>query len=320
MRCWRRLTLATAALAMTTATITANGAGASGAAPIPAAAFGMHLLGAGVHPYPGLGFGAARVWDMGVTWADLQPTPTTLLNDQNPAVQRLDHIVQLFTGHGVRPLIVLGMTPSWAVDTACHAPAPWPAQTCGPTVIAGQSPAWSNYVLFLATRYHDVDFEVWNEPNLRNGWNDTLSKLATLQQLASEAVHAAGTGDTVVSPGIAVTAGSPLAWLRDFLQAPGGRDFDEVGIHLYPIDAAARRGYGPEWSVQMLAQVRRVLSANGVTTPIWDTEVNVGRYDFRHSSSRAFTGMAGAAMVARTYLLQLSSGISRAVWAVAMRP
>src|SRR5947209_10487312 len=176
LRCLRRLTVAAAAVAMTAATMITNGAGAATSAPIPAAAFGMHLLGAGVHPYPRLGFGSARVWDMGVTWADLQPTATTLLDDSNPAVQRLDAIVHLFAARGVRPLIVLGMTPKWAIDSACHAPAPWPAETCGPTVIAGQSPAWSSYVLFLAQRYSNVDFEVWNEPNLRNGWNDTLSK------------------------------------------------------------------------------------------------------------------------------------------------
>ena len=110
------------------------------------------------------------------------------------------------------------------------------------------------------------------------------------------------------------TAGSPLTWLHDFLQEPGGRAFDDVGIHLYPIDLAARRGYGPEWSMQVLAQARRVLTAAGVSAPIWDTEVNVGRYLFRKSSSRAFTGTSGAAMVARTYLLQLSGGVSRVYW------
>lgn len=309
----RRLVVAVAAA--TTVIATALGAsGAAPAAPIGPAAFGMHFLGMGSRPYPGLSFGSARLWDMGVTWADLQPTPTDPIAGTNPAVRRLDAIVHGFQARHVRPLIVLGMTPAWAVDPNCHPPAKWPLQTCGPVVVGGQSPAWSSYVLSLALRYSDVDFEVWNEPNLRNGWNDSITKLATLQHLAATAIHDAGTGDVVVSPSVAVTSGSPLSWLSAFLRAPGGRDFDVFGLHLYPSDRSARGGYGPEWSIGMLHRVRAVLRRHGVRAPTWDTEMNVGRYPYRHSSSRAFAGLLGAAMVARTYLLQLARGVDRVYW------
>src|SRR5438270_4797151 len=60
--------------------------------PISAAAFGMHYLDI-AHPYPPLPFGTARVWDMGVTWADLQPAPGTW--DQ-AALAKLDGIVATF--------------------------------------------------------------------------------------------------------------------------------------------------------------------------------------------------------------------------------
>jgi hypothetical protein len=169
-------------------------------------------------------------------------------------------------------------------------------------------------VLALAARYQNVDFELWNEPNLRNGWNYSIEKLATLQHLAYTAIHAAGTGDRLVSPTVAVTAGSPFTWLGAFLRAPGGHEFDVFGLHLYPSDRSARRGDGPEWSAGTFGRVRALLRRNGVTTPVWDTEMNVGRYTFRHSTSRAFTGSLAAAMVARAHLLLLSSGVERIYW------
>ena len=311
----RRAGLAAMSAALVAAaTLAAGAAPTAGRPPVAATAFGMHFFGLGTRPFPRLPFGSARIWDMGVTWADLQPTPTDQIDDANPAVQRLDAIVHGFQARHVRPLLVLGMTPSWAVDPNCRPPAPWSQQTCGPFVVAGQSPAWSSYVLALATRYSNIDFEVWNEPNLRNGWNDTLDKLAALQHLAYSAIHAAGSGDRLVSPTVAVTAGSPFTWLPAFLHAPGGHDFDVFGIHLYPSDKSARRGYGPEWAAQILGAVRALLRRNGVTAPIWDTEMNVGRYPYRHSTSRTFTGTLGAAMVARAYLLMLSSGVERVYW------
>src|SRR5206468_1810077 len=80
-----------------------------------------------------------------------------------------------------------------------------------------------------------------------------------------------------------------------------------------PADKAARAGYGPEWSIGMLQQLRAVLRRHAVSKPIWDTEVNVGRAQFRRTS-RTFPGLSGAAMVARTYLLHLDNGVERAYW------
>jgi len=48
----------------------------SSSASVPAissSAFGMHYLNTG-HAYPPLAFASARIWDMSVTWKDLQPS------------------------------------------------------------------------------------------------------------------------------------------------------------------------------------------------------------------------------------------------------
>jgi hypothetical protein len=186
-------------------------------------------------------------------------------------------------------------------------------ETCAPAA-RGQDSPWATYVEFLARRYHGVSFEVWNEPNLRNGFNDTPASLAEMQQTARAVIRRVSPGTRVVSPSVAVTAGDPLGWLRSFLAAPGGRDFDVFGIHLYPLDAAARGGTGPEWSMGMLGQVEQVLGTFGIRAPIWDTEVNVGRYQFRNTTSRVFSGLDGAAVLARTYALQLGEGVQRLYW------
>src|SRR5437764_770431 len=97
---------------------------------------------------------------------------------------------------------------------------------------------WAAYVVALAYRYHNVDFEVWNEPNLHSSWNGSISSLAALQYSAYKAVHNATTTDRVVSPGVAITAVSPYntaatTWFKTFLSAAGGKSFGIVGIHMY---------------------------------------------------------------------------------------
>lgn len=320
----RRLVTAAAASALATTTLVGLAAPSASAAPAPISQYGfsLHFLEPGTHAYPSLPFGSARTQDMGVTWADLQPTQTTVLttDGSNPGVNRLTQIVNLFHSHGVRPLIVLGWTPSWAADPSCN-PGTFPQQTCPPVILNGQSPDWTNYVRFLAKTYKGVDFEVWNEPNLHSAFADNnpatgARKIAVLQSLAYTAVHNAANGDRLVSPGVAVTPGNQFAWLKAFFSAPGGKKFDYFGIHLYPVDKAVKGGYGPEWSVGVLAQIRTLLKNYGVGgKQIWDTEMNIGRQPQASPTSRTFdeSGL-GAAMVARTYLSQLSSGVARVYW------
>lgn len=293
-------------------------ASATSAAPIGYAritrrSFGMHWLD---HTSPALtrmSFGSVRLMaGDAVTWPMLQPTATTRLDASNPAVHQMDAIVAGYLHRGVEPLIELGPTPTWAAERCPHGT--WPAETCAPSARGASSP-WAHYVQFLAHRYRSASFEMWNEPNLRNGYNDTVEHLAEMQATAHAALKHANPHAVLVSPTVAVTAGDPLGWLTKFFAAPGGKDFDVFGVHLYSADAAARAGNGPEWSLDMVHQVGAVLAAAGLQQrAMWDTEVNVGRYDFRNTTSRVFTGLDGAAMVARVYATQLGSGLRRVYW------
>src|SRR3954452_3717821 len=94
-------TIAAAALmASPIAAVTAPTADAAVPA-ISASSFGMHWLHPGQTAWPALSFGTARIWDMGVTWSELQPSATSTFDSTNPAVARLDAIVNAYRSHHV---------------------------------------------------------------------------------------------------------------------------------------------------------------------------------------------------------------------------
>jgi len=289
-------------------------------AAVSADSFGMHVLQLGAHPYPPMPFGTVRVWDMGVTWKDLQPTQATpLTGNGNAALSRLDSIVSTLRQHGAQPMITLGMTPDWAANSCPHVTGgtDWGLQTCAPKDTSVNGP-WGRYVKALATRYASSVkyFETWNEPSLRNGYNDSVAALAKMQQTAYTVLHSLRHGQQLASPGIPFTNGPPtngVNWLSSFFTAPGGTSFDIVGLHLYPADPAVRAGDGPEWAVAVaLPQVRQVLEQHGLADrAIWNTETNVGRAP-AHTGYQA--GVAGAAAVARTFILAPEAGIARTIW------
>src|SRR4051794_4871300 len=348
-RLTRRLGTVVAAAVVASPALALPATQASASVPaISASAFDMHQLDTS-HAFK-VTFASARIWDMGgVKWFELQPnaptyTPGDALGLTPPsstdgfdatAVARLDSIVRTFAGRHVDPLITLGMTPSWAANTSgCNtvdnSGHDWGTQTCAP--LDGYADGnghsfgdpWSNYVSYLATRYDGqhsdangsslpkvTNFELWNEPNLRNGWNGSIAKLASMQQSAYNILHSHG--QKLVSPSIPFTVGGAYTWLNSFLHAAGGKSYDITGLHLYPSDGAAKGGYGPEWSMNTaLVGARKILSNNGVGgRQIWNTETNVGRVP---AHTTIGSGTAGAAAVARTFILATQNKIARTMW------
>ena len=339
----RRLgTVATAALIAAPAlAIPATSAQAAVPA-VSAQAFGMHWMSNG--PYPSsMPFSVARIWGGAApTWAQLQPngpTPhytygTDILGNptqtqdgwnaaawDDTALGKLDSMVNTFRSHGVDPMITLGMTPDWASDGCNHVADgyDWGSQTCAPVTSAvdGSDP-WAAYVTFLANRYAGKVryFELWNEPSLHNGYNDDIGRLAAMQNQAYGILHSFG--DQLVSPSIPFTNGAGgsttpgLNWMATFLSQSGGKSFDITGLHLYPNDPSVKGGYGPEWSFNTaLAGAKKVLSQFGVNRPIWNTEMNVGRIP---AHTTVGSGAAGAAVVARTFILTTQNKIARTMW------
>jgi hypothetical protein len=265
----------------------------------------MHILQFGSLPWPKLPIGAIRLWDNDVRWADLQPSGPSW---DPTALKRLDTLVNTSRAHGADPLLVLGMTPSWAARSCKHFVdgTEWGVATCSPAATGASSP-WANYVRFLAKRYKGKvhAYETWNEPNLRNGWNDSPARLAALQATAKSVLRSVDPGIRLLSPSIAITCCDPVGWLDNYLGRSGGTSFDIVGIHLYPAPHQV-----PEWSMSMLAQVRTVLAKHGVHAPVWDTELNVGR----KIANETYGGSLGAALLARALIIGTANGVSRNFW------
>lgn len=319
---------ATATIASSVAIMPASAA----PAPLPKAAFGMHYLGFGTsHAYPGsLGFGSARIWDDGVDWAQLQPnapsvtcTATDLLGnctsyatsdgwDQN-ALHKLDTIVQKYAAYHVDPVLVLGMTPAWATSSAVCSK--YPAATCPPATTSSSSP-WGLYVKTLAQRYNGHNgfpkvtyFETWNEANLSVGYTGSVATLAAMQATAHSVLGTVGASQKLLSPSYAIAYGSGwsnLTWLDHFLKSSGGKSYDVTNLHMYPAVPTAKGNYGPEAAIHRFAQVKTLLSNDGVGgRQIWDTELNEG---YR------YTGTAGAAQVVRLLVLGTDNHVARTFW------
>jgi hypothetical protein len=318
----RRLaTLLTAVAVVTPVAAVTGGPAANAAVPaIQASAFGTHWVDINKYRYPIMPFGTARIWDMGVDWAQLQPSQTTVMDPSaNGALASLDYIVNTFAAHHVDPLLTIGMTPSWAAANCQHYVdgQEWGDQTC-PAQDTSVSGPWGQYVAFLANRYAGKVhyFEMWNEPSLHNGYNGSMSALAQMQASAYSIVHSYGI--KLVSPGIPFTNGSwtnGYNWLKSYLSQPGAKDYDIFGVHLYPSDTAARGGYGPEWSILsgLTYAKNAVAAAKAPVRPIWNTEYNVGRRYASPPTGYRDTA-AGAGPTAQSFILATQWHIARTFW------
>lgn len=292
--------------------------------------FGMHVNGLGVSrnlPSKRL-VGAVRLWDTGTTWADIQPTPTTW------NWTRLDAAVAAAKANGMKPLIVLGQTPTWASSQ--------PTLDTGHGFVPGSMAApahltqWRAYVTAVVARYSRkgvTDYQTWNEPNGGLFFTGTPQQMAALNLAAYQAVHAGtvvkkkvkvkGRTTTVttvrrkyptaqlVGPGFVTRRSAQVTWMSKYLRITGARQVDTVGVHLY-----SNPGQGPESTMVQLATVRRYLKiAKLDTLPVWVTEVSFGgAVGGSHNKPEVITPANQAAYVARFLLLARAAGVARTYW------
>lgn len=121
-----------------------------------------------LHPFtepPNIPVKHWRLWDVGVTWKDINPEKGVWNYD------RLDMLVSLAERQGADICLVLGMTPRWAAKDP-NAPhfAPW----IGP---GSNSPPYDlklfeEYVIHTVNRYRGriKYYQIWNEPQLADFW------------------------------------------------------------------------------------------------------------------------------------------------------
>lgn len=269
---------------------------------IPASLFGMHIHHAAttsfynaakLTPWPTAPFKTWRLWDAAVAWPNLEPRA----GEWN--FETLDQAVALAEKHNVEILLTLGQSPAWAssrpTDTSPYAPG-WPAE---PSRIED----WRRYVHTVATRYRGriKQYEIWNEPNLESFYTGNVDQMIALTQEAYQVLKAVDSSITVVSP--SPTGGdSGSLWLKEFFSKGGGNYVDVIGYHFYVTPDP------PERMVPLIREVRAIASDYGLyQKPLWNTEAG-------WADPKPFPDELAAAYVARSYILNWATGVSRFYW------
>jgi len=172
---------------------------------------------------------------------------------------------------------------------------------------------WDDFVTAIVTRYHDriKNWECWNEAN-----NTSQFWLGTVVQLANQC-HDLYTIAKGIDPGLTITtpsatggSGAVSSWFNQYFGVGGGNYADVVAFHGYPsICCAANSNPAPEEAYDIVAALKASMTSYGQSDkPIWDTEGGWGMDVTTPDAS------AQAAFLARHYIVQWNSGVSRYAW------
>lgn len=284
-------------------TLAGPAAAAPAPAPITKAYFGIHASGTASGQFPAASAAAVRLWDIGATWADLQPVARHWKEADFAA---LDTAVRTTLHNRAQPMLVLGQTPTWASSHRAD-PSPYgPGAAAMPTSLS----SWRSYVTKVVQRYRGriAVYQIWNEPNVSTFFTGTPGQMALLTREASSIIKRYDRKAYIVSPGFATRRPTNLPWMEQYFEAGAAAYVDAVALHLYPGPAES-----PETTIALLAKARIVLAREHVDKPIWNTEVNYGAA-YGGGAPRHIAGNSAAGYVARTYLLNAANGVARVYW------
>lgn len=287
--------------------------------PVPASYFGLHIHRAAPaqsstqkddekSPWPGVRFGAWRLWDAYVAWPNLEPRRGAW------SFERLDKYVAMAVLGKVEALLPLGLAPQWASARPNENSSYRPGNAAEPL----SAEDWRTYVRTVAIRYKGRirTYELWNEVNLKGFYSGSPEKLVELARIAYETLKAVDPDVTVVSPSV-TGEGRHLEWLDRYLALGGGQYADVIGYHFYVPKKA------PEAMLPLIREVRRIMDKHGQGhKPLWNTES--GWWIANKSTPRRIGAAGGdwlkldnelsSAYVARALVLGWSSGLSRFYW------
>jgi hypothetical protein len=257
----------------------------------------------------------ARVWDMGVTWAQIEPTaPDAAGHHYNWAA--LDAIMGNIIAADMRPMYVLFGVPTWAAAGCTSDP-----KIGGGCAVYPDDPAnWSAFTRAVAARYAGYRnssglgpvYEVWNEPNLGPGssivyWRGTSAQLFDLNRRAWIAVKAAAPGDKVICCGWnRLAARNSSSDVDAWLSLGGGDHVDAVSYHPYPTN------WDPSTAGSITRDFSDALARHGVQKRLWATEV--GFLNGWGIAPRALTHADQAALVTQTIDALQAKSVPVVIW------
>lgn len=208
-----------------------------------------------------LGVGRIRI---GANWGEIERTAGN--RDWSDLDMRINaaHIA------GLTPLLVIQTVPAWLQ-------VPSGPVTDEHRQVAAQ---FGEFAGSVAARYGTMvdGYEIWNEPNLHKFWpNPDVGHYVELLKAAYPAIHAADSGATVVTGGLAPapntsTSIAPLTFLERLYALGGGDYADAIGMHPYSYPELPSGT--SDWNTfRSLTDVSALMAARGDgAKKIWLTE------------------------------------------------
>lgn len=308
MRISKKLAVGAATLALVASAIAPAAHAAD--VPVPGAEFSLGLA-PEVTTSPGVPASYIRLWDMKTAWRDINPSAGVF------DFSILDQRVAQTEAAGAKPLVVLGLTPTWAAKDPSAGDPRWGAGTASPP---SNPDTYTAYVTAIMQRYgaRIGAVEVWNEANLQTFWTGTPAEMADLTARAYKAIKA-------ISPNTQVIAASTTTRLASSVAAffgPYSAALKSIG---YPLDAWTIHTYpagnqGPSDRYQDVLEWRGVLidatknDQAALNKQVWDTEINYGLAGPGPIPHTDFDANTSGQYVARTFVDSVRLGVDSTFW------
>jgi hypothetical protein len=267
--------------------------------PVPPSYFAMNILFHPLNmkyvPWPSVPLGGWRTSH--VAWADLEPERGRWYFDL------LDKYVAMSQAHRLEILMPLTYTPRWASSTPDAATDVAVNNPPGLSGAPRDMEDWRTFVRTVATRYKGRihNWEIWNEPNRPQSWTGSVETMVEMAREAYTILKQVDPANFVVSP--APSGGYGLKFFDAFLSKGGGQYADAIGFHFY-----VGHDDPPEAMVTLIGTVKKIVDKYGLgAKPIWSTEAGWLGPEFFPPSTQA-------AYVARAYILNWASGVTRFYW------
>jgi hypothetical protein len=258
---------------------------------------------------PNVPYSTLRLWDSGVGWRDIEPTPGRF------TWTVLDHAVRSAESSGKKVLLVLGPMPAWASANPESADEGWGRGATGPFTSDGMG-AYARYVDQVVRRYGNriSAYEIWNEANLPTFWAGTAAQMAEMTKIVHDAVASRGANSRVISASATTRVeGSIYRFFPAYLKelAKRGWPLDGYAVHAYP-DADGT----PSETSDFVAQFKAYLAIAGAPTlPIYNTELNYGLAGPGPSKPhRDMTPEQSQGWLSRTFIDSVRLGIAETYW------
>jgi len=257
---------------------------------------------------PQVPYYSLRLWDSGVSWADLQPSRGPI------RWKLLDEAIAFAERQGREVLLVLGPVPQWASAEPNRPNEGWGKGAGGPLTAEGEQ-AFVSYVNAVLDRYGErIDaLEAWNEANLPSFWRGTPDDMAQMTKTVYDAVQGSGLDIDVYSASATTrVAGSIYRFFPAYLRGLEQRGWpvDGFAVHAYPdADGNASDMAG------LVAQFKAYLAiANAPDLPIANTELNYGLAGPGDKPHRDIPRKYSEAWVTRTFLDSIRLGLDSTYW------